>query len=181
MSEKVGPNLSQKPSTQGSASMKRFHIHIGVENLEQSIQFYSTLFGQQPSKHKSDYAKWMLDEPRLNFAISTRISQGVDHLGIQVDNDAELTTITERLRVADLGVTDANETTCCYAESKKAWVQDPSGIAWETYRTMADVEIFNSSSEAGDLAESSTSACCPSTEQEQGNAETPDTEQSNCC
>lgn len=136
--------------------MKRFHIHIGVKDLDKSVQFYSTLFGQKPAKIKEDYAKWMLEDPRVNFAISTRVGEkGVDHLGIQVDQESELAEITERLKKADLGVFDEGETTCCYAESKKAWVQDPSGIAWETYRTMADVEVFK-----GNSGQGSEQACC---------------------
>ncbi len=138
----------------GSAGMKRFHIHVGVKNLEKSVQFYSTLFGQEPVKLKADYAKWMLEDPRVNFAISTRVDRkGVDHLGIQVEKESELSEITERLRKAEVGITDEGETTCCYAESKKAWVEDPSGIAWETYRTMADAELFH-------RRESADSACC---------------------
>lgn len=126
--------------------MKRFHIHVGVKDLNKAVKFYSALFGQEPSKLKTDYAKWMLEDPRLNFAISTRVvGKGVDHLGIQVDEDAELCEITERLKGADLGVYDEGETTCCYAESKKAWVQDPAGIAWEAYRTMGDAEVFKKS------------------------------------
>lgn len=140
--------------------MKRFHIHVGVKDLEKSVRFYSTLFGQKPTKQKVDYAKWMLEDPRINFAISTRVGEnGVDHLGIQVDQDSELAEITERLKAADLGVYDEGEATCCYAESKKAWVQDPAGIAWEAYRTMADVELFK----GNDESESSccdTEACC---------------------
>lgn len=137
--------------------MKRFHIHVGVKNLEQSVQFYSTLFGQKPAKLKSDYAKWMLEDPKLNFAISTRTNEeGVDHLGIQVDEDSELTQITERLKSADLGVYDEGEATCCYAESKKAWVQDPSGVAWEAYRTMADAELFK-----GKSADDESDCCVP--------------------
>lgn len=124
--------------------MKRLHIHVGVKDLEKSVQFYSTLFGQTPTKLKSDYAKWMLEDPKVNFAISTRAqTEGVDHLGIQVDEDSELEQITERLKKADLAVYDEGEATCCYAESKKAWVQDPSGLAWESYRTMADAEVFH--------------------------------------
>jgi catechol-2,3-dioxygenase len=134
--------------------MKRFHIHVGVKDLNHSIQFYSTLFGQQPSKIKEDYAKWMLEDPRVNFAISTRVNtNGVDHLGIQVDESSELLELTERLKRADLGIYGEGETTCCYAESKKAWVKDPSGIAWEAYQTMNDVEVF---SEKTPMA----SACC---------------------
>lgn len=133
--------------------MKRFHIHVGVKDLNYSVQFYSTLFGQQPTKLKEDYAKWMLEDPKINFAISTRVnSEGVDHLGIQVEEGTELTEITERLKKADLGVYGEGETTCCYAESNKAWVKDPSGIAWEAYQTMADAQVFSEKSK--------TNACC---------------------
>lgn len=124
--------------------MKRFHIHVGVKDLKQSVQFYSTLFGAQPTKLKEDYAKWMLEDPKLNFAISTRVGgTGVDHLGIQVENPSELTEISERLKNADLGVHSEGETTCCYAKSNKAWVEDPSGVAWEAYQNMADAEVFS--------------------------------------
>jgi len=124
--------------------MKRFHIHVGVKDLDHSVQFYSTLFGQQPTKLKDDYAKWMLEDPKVNFAISTRINaEGVDHLGIQVENETELTEITNRLKNADLGVYGEGQATCCYAESNKAWVKDPSGIAWEAYQTMADAQVFS--------------------------------------
>jgi catechol 2,3-dioxygenase-like lactoylglutathione lyase family enzyme len=134
--------------------MKRFHLHVGVKDLEKSVQFYSTLFGQKPTKLKEDYAKWMLEDPRINFAISTRTdTEGLDHLGIQVEQNIELEEITERLKKADLGVYDEGETTCCYAESKKAWVQDPSGIAWETYQNMGDAEVFSQKREEE-------SACC---------------------
>lgn len=134
--------------------MKRFHIHVGVKDLNHSIEFYSTLFGQKPAKVKEDYAKWMLEDPRINFAISTRSDEGIDHLGIQVDENCELTELTERLKKADLGIYDEGTTTCCYAESSKAWVKDPSGIAWETYQTMADAEVFSKK------AVVSASACC---------------------
>ena len=137
--------------------MKRFHIHVGVKDLDHSIQFYSTLFGRPPEKVKDDYAKWMLEDPKINFAISTRSGkEGVDHLGMQVDEFQELTEIAERLKKADLGVFDEGSTTCCYAESSKAWVKDPAGIAWEAYHTMADAETFN-----GKATETSKSACCP--------------------
>lgn len=142
--------------------MKRFHIHVGVENLQQSVQFYSTLFGQKPTKLKEDYAKWMLEDPRLNFAISTRTNdKGVDHLGIQVETPVELTEISERLKKADLGVQDEGETTCCYAKSNKAWVEDPSGIAWEAYQNMGDVEVF-SEKQKGEAAccAPGESSCC---------------------
>lgn len=135
--------------------MKRFHVHLGVKNLNESVQFYSALFGQQPSRLKDDYAKWMLEDPRMNFAISTRVEQGVDHLGFQVDEGPELTELTERLKKADLGLYSEGTTTCCYAESEKAWVKDPSGIAWEAYHTMNDIEVFNEKTK-----EVTASACC---------------------
>ncbi len=140
--------------------MKRFHIHVGVKDLNHSIQFYSTLFGQRPEKVKDDYAKWMLEDPRVNFAISTRSGkEGVDHLGMQVDESNELIEILERLKKADLGVFDEGSTTCCYAESSKAWVKDPAGIAWETYHTMADAETFNGKPQTE--VKATASACCP--------------------
>lgn len=137
--------------------MKRFHVHVGVKDLNQSIQFYSTLFGQKPTKLKEDYAKWMLEDPRINFAISTRSSEGVDHLGFQVDEGNELSQLTERLKNADLGVYGEGTTTCCYAESNKAWVKDPSGIPWETYQTMVDAEVY---SEKPKTVTPGTNACC---------------------
>ena len=147
--------------------MKRFHIHVGVTDLEKSVQFYSTLFGQKPTKLKEDYAKWMLEDPRLNFAISTRSNeQGVDHVGIQVENAPELAEITERLKKADLSVYDEGETTCCYAESNKAWVKDPSGLAWETYQNMADADVYS----AKQKSESDGASCC-----------VPDDSETSCC
>jgi catechol 2,3-dioxygenase-like lactoylglutathione lyase family enzyme len=136
--------------------MKRFHVHVGVKDLEKSVRFYSTLFGQEPSKLKEDYAKWMLEDPRINFAISTRAgTEGVDHLGIQVDAAEELTELSDRLKKADLHVQDEGEATCCYARSEKAWVADPSGVAWEAYRTMGDVEVFKEKP-----ANQAEAACC---------------------
>lgn len=123
--------------------MKRMHINIGVENLDQSIKFYSALFGAEPVKTKSDYAKWMLDEPSVNFAISTRSGKrGLDHLGLQVDSDSELEGLRERLKSADMSLFDEGEIVCCYARSDKSWVKDPAGIAWEAYKTMEDVQFF---------------------------------------
>ena len=138
--------------------MKRLHIHIGVEKLDDSIKFYSALFGAKPIRAKSDYAKWMLDDPRVNFAISTRASKkGVDHLGIQVEEDGELAEIRERLKSADLSVFDEGETVCCYAKSEKSWVQDPAGIPWEAYKTMEDAQIF------AEKMEESGACCTPET------------------
>lgn len=125
--------------------MKRMHVHVGVESLDQGIKFYSALFNSEPVKTKPDYAKWMLDDPRLNFAISTRAgATGVDHLGLQVDDDAELEELRERLKRADMTLLDEGETVCCYARSDKTWVKDPSGVAWETYRTMAEARAYTS-------------------------------------
>lgn len=126
--------------------MKRLHIHIGVENIEAAIPFYSALFGAQPVKTKADYAKWLLDDPRVTFAISTRASKkGIDHLGIQVDEEGELKELRERITSAALPAFDEGETVCCYAKSDKTWVQDPAGVAWETYRTMEDADIYGKS------------------------------------
>ena len=123
--------------------MKRMHIHVGVESLDDSIRFYSALFGAQPVKTRDDYAKWMLDDPRVNFAISTRPHKaGVDHLGLQVDEDGELEELRARLKSAEMSVFDEGETLCCYARSDKSWVTDPAGIAWEAYKTMEDVQFF---------------------------------------
>lgn len=139
--------------------MKRFHIHIGVDKLDESIRFYSTLFGAEPIKRKSDYAKWLLDDPRVNFAISTRAKKGVDHLGIQVEEEQELTDLRARLKSADLAVTEEGETVCCYSRSDKSWVQDHAGIPWETYRTMGDAQVFSD-----DSKESGSACCVPETE-----------------
>lgn len=133
--------------------MKRFHIHVGVEKLDEAVRFYSALFGAEPVKTKPDYAKWMLEDPRINFSISTRANKkGVDHLGIQVDEDSELSDLRGRLKSADMAVVDEGETVCCYARSDKSWVEDPAGIPWEAYRTMEDAQIFS-----GKTADS---ACC---------------------
>lgn len=135
--------------------MKRLHMHIGVEQLEEAINFYSKLLGAEPMKRKPDYAKWMLDDPRVNLAISTRVStKGVDHLGIQVDEEQELNDIRQRLAAGNLPVAEEGETLCCYAKSDKTWILDPAGIAWETYRTMEDAEIFSTHSTQADTA------CC---------------------
>ena len=136
--------------------MKRLHIHVGVESIENSVKFYSALFGAEPVKVKNDYAKWMLEDPRVNFAISTRSGKrGVDHLGIQVDSAEELNALRAQLSAANLSTHDDGETTCCYARSEKSWVEDPAGMAWEAYHTMEDAQIFS-----GKAAASAESACC---------------------
>ena len=114
--------------------MKRLHVHVAVDDLSQSIGFYSALFAAQPAVVKTDYAKWMLDDPRVNFAISTRGRQpGLDHLCIQVENRGELHEVYGRLHRAGGEVADQGQTTCCYAKSEKAWIDDPAGISWETF------------------------------------------------
>lgn len=131
--------------------MKRIHIHVGVENLDESIRFYTALFGAAPVKTRPDYAKWMLDDPRVSFAVSTRAAKnGVDHLGIQADGNDELAEIRKRVKAAGLAFFDEGETVCCYARSEKSWVRDPAGVPWEAYRTMEDARIFSSKADAGE-------------------------------
>jgi catechol 2,3-dioxygenase-like lactoylglutathione lyase family enzyme len=139
--------------------MKRFHIHVNVNDLAQSIAFYSKLFAAEPARVELDYAKWMLDEPRLNFAISTRgATSGVDHLGFQVDEEGELQELQDRAEAADMALQDVGQTTCCYARSNKHWITDPQGIAWEHFHTLIAVPVFREAAPASD------DACCrPST------------------
>lgn len=123
--------------------MKRFHVHVSVPDIAESVSFYSALFGVPPTMLKDDYAKWMLDDPRVNFAISNKGREpGVDHLGFQVEDDAELNEVAERLKSADEAVLEQAATVCCYAESKKAWATDPVGIPWETFRTFGDNTMY---------------------------------------
>jgi catechol 2,3-dioxygenase-like lactoylglutathione lyase family enzyme len=125
--------------------MKRFHVHVGVENLEQSIRFYSGLFGAAPAVRRTDYAKWLVEDPRLNFAISARGGRiGVNHLGLQCDSADELAAVRERFAAADAAaVSDERGAQCCYAISDKHWVTDPQGIAWEGYHTLREVRYFD--------------------------------------
>lgn len=119
--------------------MKRLHVHVSVEDLAKSIQFYSTLFAAEPTVTKGDYAKWMLDDPRVNFAISQRDSEtGIRHLGIQVEDRAELADVYSRLQRAEAPILEEGATTCCYAKSEKSWVADPQGIQWETFLTTGE-------------------------------------------
>ncbi len=135
--------------------MQRMHLHVSVESLEKSIAFYSALFGVNPTVQKQDYAKWMLDDPRVNFAISQRGAQpGLDHVGIQVETDIELNEIKARLDHAELATLTQEGTICCYAKSDKHWVQDPSGIAWEAYLTLDSAPTFN------DTNLQTNGACC---------------------
>ena len=124
--------------------MKRFHVHAHVENLAQSIAFYAKLFGTEPTRVEGDYAKWMLDDPRINFAISTRGGKpGVDHLGIQTDTAEELEALRAQAAAADMTLLDEGETSCCYARSDKYWLTDPQGIAWEQFHTLGNIPVFS--------------------------------------
>lgn len=139
--------------------MKRFHVHVHVNDLEKNIAFYSALFDTQPARQESDYAKWMLDDPPVNFAISTRgLAKGVDHLGIQVDDSESLNQLRERAKKADLAMLDSGEATCCYARSDKYWLTDPQGIAWEQYHTLEGIPVFSIESSEERVSDA---ACCP--------------------
>jgi len=153
--------------------MKRFHIHVSVRDLHESVRFYSSLFGTPPSVEKGDYAKWMLDDPRINFAISQRgHAAGVNHLGFQVDSDEELKDLREHALKAGIAAVDQAGTSCCYAKSDKYWIEDPQGVAWETFHTLGSVPIY------GEKAKRSgeNSACCIPLAKQAG-----DGEQSACC
>ena len=139
--------------------MKRFHVHVHVDDLAKSIAFYSKLFAAEPARVESDYAKWMLEDPRINFAISHRGGQpGVDHLGFQVDAADELAELRARAQAADMALMDEGETTCCYARSDKHWVTDPQGVAWEQFHTLANVPVFSAPKAQAEAT--SASACC---------------------
>jgi catechol 2,3-dioxygenase-like lactoylglutathione lyase family enzyme len=138
--------------------MKRFHVHAHVEDLQASIAFYSKMFAAEPTRVESDYAKWMLEDPRINFAISTRGGKpGIDHLGFQTDTTEELVELKARAAAADMALLDEGETTCCYARSEKHWVTDPQGIAWEHFHTLDNIPVF---SEGRAVSAESASACC---------------------
>jgi predicted lactoylglutathione lyase len=154
--------------------MKRMHIHVAVDNLQRSIDFYSALFAAQPTVIKPDYAKWMLDDPRVNFAISTRGREGgLDHLGIQVESRTELNEVYARLQKVGGNVIDQGQTNCCYAKSEKSWIDDPSGIAWETFLTTGEstdygdgsgeraARVAHEKSCSAPQAAPAPTACCP--------------------
>ena len=125
--------------------MKRMHVNLAVNDLDASIAFYNSLFDSRPDVVKTDYAKWMLDDPRVNFAITTRGSRkGIDHLGIEVENDSELDEVYARLQTAGAPVIEEGATTCCYAESEKSWIFDPDSIAWETFLTRGESPVYGS-------------------------------------
>lgn len=145
--------------------MKRFHVHVAVADLDDSIRFYSNLFGAQPTVRKADYAKWMVDDPRINFAISSRGARpGVNHLGLQVDSADELDGLREQLSAADAGLVEEQGALCCYAKSDKYWVTDPQGIAWETYHSLGSIPMFGQDAAPATApatpAEPSGAGCC---------------------
>jgi catechol 2,3-dioxygenase-like lactoylglutathione lyase family enzyme len=143
--------------------MKRLHVHVAVNDIPQSIGFYSALFAAEPAVVKPDYAKWMLDDPRVNFAISTRGREpGLDHLGIQVEDAGELNEVYARLRQAGGNIIEQGQTACCYAKSEKSWIDDPAGIAWETFLTTGESITYGDGTGERDarLAHEKPSACC---------------------
>ena len=136
--------------------MKRLHVHVGVSDLERSIGFYSTMFGKAPTVAKDDYAKWMLDDPRVNFAISSgeHPSRGVQHLGVQAESVEELGEVYGRLRAADRPVLEEGRTTCCYAKSEKSWIADPDGVVWEAFFTDGEATNYGEGPALGTLSDS---------------------------
>ena len=141
--------------------MKRLHVHVGVKDLDQSVSFYSTLFGAQPTVNKADYAKWMLEDPRVNFAISAgHAAKGIEHLGIQVESDNELAEVYGRLKAADRPVLEEGATTCCYAKSEKSWISDPDGVVWEAFFTNGEATIYGDSPEISAVSDSASDAAC---------------------
>ena len=141
--------------------MKRLHVHVAVDDLNRSIGFYSALFAAEPALIKADYAKWMLDDPRVNFAISTRGREpGLDHLGIQVENTDELQEVYARLRQAGGEIIEQGQTTCCYAKSEKSWTDDPAGIAWETFLTTGESTDYGDGSGERTPRLAKTASCC---------------------
>ena len=154
--------------------MKRMHVNLSVADLDKSIGFYSALFSAQPSVKKDDYAKWMLDDPRVNFAISTRGSQdGIDHLGIQVENENELDEVYSRLKTAGGPIIEEGATTCCYAQSEKSWIFDPEGVAWETFLTLGESPVYGTD-QIIKPADSDSACCVPSAPNQKS-------DQSSCC
>ena len=145
--------------------MKRFHVHVAVPDLAESVRFYSTLFGAEPTVTKPDYAKWMLEDPRVNFAISQRGAKvGINHLGFQVDSNDELEALHTQLESADRAVVAEQGANCCYAKSDKYWVTDPAGIAWETYHSLGTIPLFGAEEPGAcgvpETAGATAAACC---------------------
>jgi len=144
--------------------MKRMHVHVAVDDMAASVRFYSTLFESAPAVLKPDYAKWMLEDPRVNFAISQRGgASGIDHLGIQAEDEAELAEIYARLERAKRPVLEEKAATCCYARSDKQWIADPQGIAWETFLTTGEATVYGRSAALETLNREATACCGPKT------------------
>ncbi|MEL7450815.1 MAG: ArsI/CadI family heavy metal resistance metalloenzyme [Pseudomonadota bacterium] len=141
--------------------MKRLHVNLGVDDIDASVRFYTRLFNAEPTLLKDDYARWMLEDPRVNFAISLRSGKsGVDHLGVQVETDSELAEVYGRLEKAGGRILDEGDTTCCYARSTKRWITDPQGVAWETFLTHGDSASYgHERHEAADTSSRSSSCC----------------------
>lgn len=144
--------------------MKRFHLHVGVTDIDASVSFYTHLFGAEPSVVKTDYAKWMLEDPRINFAISMRegAAKGIEHVGLQVEDQSELAEVYARLKAADRPVLEEGATTCCYAKSEKSWIADPDGVVWEAFLTSGGSTVYGGSPDLEQLAnaDAATGACC---------------------
>lgn len=142
--------------------MKRLHVHVGVDNLDSSIAFYSTLFGAAPTVAKPDYAKWMIEDPRVNFAISSgrHADKGIEHLGIQVEDADELREVYGRLEAADRPVLEEGATTCCYARSEKSWIADPDGVVWETFLTHGEATVYGDGPALTALADGGAAPSC---------------------
>jgi catechol 2,3-dioxygenase-like lactoylglutathione lyase family enzyme len=146
--------------------MKRFHVHVAVDDLDANIRFYSTVFGLPPTVSKPDYAKWMLDDPRVNFAISKRgLKPGLDHLGVQVESEDELAQMRAQVGRAEIAALDQENTACCYARSDKYWITDPQGIAWETFHSLNTIPVFREDAAPSESATKATEACCVPTEE----------------
>ena len=160
--------------------MKRFHVHLHVNDLDKNIGFYSALFNQPPTRTEGDYAKWMLEDPPVNFAISTRgTSTGLDHLGFQVSSADELGALKAQALAADMALLDEGETTCCYARSDKYWITDPQGVAWEQFHTLGNIPVFNEAAAqqpAKTTQQPAQAACCPT-----GAPSAPAPGQAACC
>ena len=141
--------------------MKRFHVHVSVDDLQQSLRFYAAMFGSEPTVLKPDYAKWMLDDPRVNFAISQRGgASGVNHLGVQAETDEELESIHANLRQADAAVVAEKDAHCCYARSDKYWVTDPQGVAWESFRSLGEIPLYAEDSDAAPASACGAAGSC---------------------
>ena len=143
--------------------MKRLHVHVGVDNLDASIAFYSALFGTAPTVAKPDYAKWMLEDPRVNFAISSgrHADKGIEHLGIQVEDADELEEVYGRLKAADRPVLEEGATTCCYARSEKSWIADPDGVVWETFLTQGEATVYGDGPALSAQSDAAAACCAP--------------------